>query len=128
MKGRVFIIGLGLIGGSLALCIKGKHPESDIIGFDVDEHQVELAKTLGVIDDRAASIDEGARDADLIIIATPVANAEKIIELLADAELKKDVIVTDTGSTKGYITKKASCLIEKDIIFIGGHPDRKSVV
>jgi prephenate dehydrogenase len=122
LNGRVFIIGLGLIGGSLALCIKENHPDSQVIGFDMDGHQVKLAKKLGIISDAAESIEAGAKDADLIIIATPVAASEKILELLAETELKKDVIVTDTGSTKGYITKKASCLTVKGIAFIGGHP------
>jgi prephenate dehydrogenase len=122
LKGRVFIIGLGLIGGSLALCIKEEHPESRIIGFDADEHQVNLAKMLQIIDDTAASIEAGAEEADLIIIATPVEAAAKILEVLANVPLKKDVLVTDTGSTKEYIAEKASCLTEKGIAFIGGHP------
>jgi prephenate dehydrogenase len=122
LKGRVFIIGLGLIGGSLALCIKAQHPESEIYGIDVDDHQVILAKMLGIIDEAAASIESGAAEADLIIIATPVSTAGRILKILADTALKNDVIVTDTGSTKGFITEKASCLTEKGITFIGGHP------
>lgn len=122
MKGRVFIIGLGLIGGSLALCIKEEHPESRIIGFDADDHQVNLAKMLQIIDGTAKTIEAGAENADLIIIATPVEAAAKILEILANVPLKEDVLVTDTGSTKGYITDKASCLTDKGIAFIGGHP------
>jgi prephenate dehydrogenase len=122
LNGKVFIIGIGLIGGSLALCIKAEHPEAHIIGFDVDGHQVKVAKLLGVIDEPAVSIEAGAKQADLIIIATPVDIAGKIIRILANVELKRGVIVTDTGSTKGYITKQASCLTDKGITFIGGHP------
>ncbi|MCM3669460.1 prephenate dehydrogenase [Mesobacillus maritimus] len=122
MEGRVFIVGLGLIGGSLALCIKAEHKNAVIVGFDINGEQARLAKMMGVIDECANSIEAGAKDADLIIIATPVTVAEKIIEQLSMFKLKPGVIVTDTGSTKTTITNKADCLIEKGICFIGGHP------
>lgn len=122
MNGEVFIIGLGLIGGSLALCIKSRHPDAKIVGFDVDQHQMRLAEHLGVIDQSARSVESGAKSADLIIIATPVGIAATIVESLADMELKPGVLVSDTGSTKGYITNKADCLRRKGVAFIGGHP------
>ncbi|RSD26580.1 prephenate dehydrogenase [Mesobacillus subterraneus] len=122
MKGRVLIIGLGLIGGSLALCIKGAHPESELIGFDVNQNQVDLAKMLGIIDGAADSIVEGAVAADLIIIATPVKTAMEMMSLLAELPLKEGVLITDTGSTKGLIMEGANCLTEKGVPFIGGHP------
>jgi prephenate dehydrogenase len=122
MEGRVLIIGLGLIGGSLAMCIKEKHPESELIGYDLDRNQLHLAKMLGVIDRPAESIEAEAPDADLIVLATPVMTAGSIIETLSALRLKNEVIVTDTGSTKGYIAQKAAALAEKGIAFIGGHP------
>ncbi len=122
MKGRVFVIGLGLIGGSLALCVKGQHRDCKIIGFDIYEEQGKLAKMLGVVDELADSIEASAKEADLILIATPVQETERILDLLADIPLKKNVIVSDTGSTKSSIVKRADKLIDKGITFIGGHP------
>lgn len=122
MKGRVFVIGLGLIGGSLALCVKGQHRDCKIIGFDIYEEQGKLAKMLGVVDELADSIEESAKEADLILIATPVKETERILDLLADIPLKENVIVSDTGSTKTTIVKRADKLIDKGITFIGGHP------
>lgn len=122
MEGRVFIIGLGLIGGSLALCIKNEHPNSTIIGYDVNQKQSKLGKMLGVIDEIAQSIEDEAMKADLILIATPVKEVERMIDLLSAVELKKDVIISDAGSTKLEIVKRANCLKEKGITFIGGHP------
>lgn len=122
MRGRVFVLGLGLIGGSLALSIKRFHKESTIIGFDVNPKQGRLAKLLGVVDEVVDDIAIGAEQADLIIIATPVNVAEKIIQSLSTMDLKKDVIITDAGSTKARIVQTASCLAEKGITFIGGHP------
>lgn len=122
LNGRVFIIGLGLIGGSLALCIKNEHRFCTIIGYDINSEQLQLAKALGVIDDYVHNIEEGATNADLIIISAPVNETNKIIQLLASLSLKEDVIVTDTGSTKRKIMQSAQLLIEKGIVFIGGHP------
>jgi prephenate dehydrogenase len=122
LEGRVFIIGLGLIGGSLALCIKKEHQESSIIGYDINREQARLAKMLGVIDEMANNISDGALDADLIIIATPVNTSEDILELLSELPLNPDVIITDTGSTKGTVVKKSELLKQKGTTFIGGHP------
>lgn len=122
MNGRVFIIGLGLIGGSLALCIKKEHPESIITGFDISVDNLKLASMMGVIDNLSTTIEEGAKTADLIILSTPVKETEKIIEILSKIELKEKVIITDVGSTKSVITKKSQVLLDKNVTFIGGHP------
>ncbi len=122
MKGRVFVIGLGLIGGSLALCIKKEHKDSIIMGYDINQEQARLAKMLGVIDEVADDIAEGAKTADLIIISAPVMETEAIIHLLSEQSLKPDVIITDTGSTKSKIVASAAGLKKKGYTFIGGHP------
>ncbi len=122
MNGRVFVIGLGLIGGSLALCIKKEHPESIIYGYDISQDNLKLAKMLGVIDEIATTIEIGAQSADLIIISTPVKETEKIIDILSAMELKQNVVITDVGSTKSVITNKSQVLLNKGVTFIGGHP------
>ena len=122
MEGKVFVIGLGLIGGSLAMAIRHTHEHAHIVGYDVNTKNVELAKFLGMIDQQVVTIEEGAIDADLIILAVPVDQTEKIVVSLADMELKSHVIVTDAGSTKSTVVEAAKCLDEKGITFIGGHP------
>ncbi|MEH7094784.1 prephenate dehydrogenase [Neobacillus vireti] len=122
MRGRVFVIGLGLIGGSLALCIKKEHFDSKIVGFDINSEQARLASMLGVIDEIADSIQDGALGADLIIIAAPVNETKEIIQLLSELPLNPEVIVTDTGSTKGKIVESSLCLTKRGFTFIGGHP------
>ncbi|KSU63464.1 prephenate dehydrogenase [[Bacillus] enclensis] len=122
MEGNVLIVGMGLIGGSLALCIKEEHPHATIIGYDVNQKELRLAKTLGVIDEMAQTFEHAAEKADLIIISTPVTQTEKIMKILHNTNLKQGVIITDTGSTKGQIMKAARPLSEKGIPFIGGHP------
>jgi prephenate dehydrogenase len=122
LKGRVFVIGLGLIGGSLALCVKKQHGDCHIIGYDLYEEQGKLAKMLGVVDSLVDSIEEGAKEADLILITTPVREAERILDLLSHIPLKDSVIISDAGSTKSTLVKRAEKLTAKGITFIGGHP------
>jgi prephenate dehydrogenase len=122
LKGRVFVIGLGLIGGSLALCIKKEHEDATIVGYDINNEQARLAKMLGVIDEIAENIYSGAMDANLIIISAPVNETEEIIQFLAGLPLHPEVIVTDTGSTKSKIVGSAKSLEKRGITFIGGHP------
>lgn len=122
MSGKVYVIGLGLIGGSLALAIKREHENAVIIGFDLNEKRAELAKKLGVIDVVSNCIEDDVQDADLIVIATPVNQTHKLINLLAGLQLKKSVIITDVGSTKRKVVEQANILSEKNFTFIGGHP------
>lgn len=112
---------MGLIGGSIALAIKKSH-QAVILGFDINDERLRLAKTLNVIDETVQTIEDGAKDADLIIISAPVQQTEMIIELLSEVELKSSVIITDVGSTKQQIMEKARVLQNKGIVFIGGHP------
>jgi prephenate dehydrogenase len=122
LQGNVLIAGLGLIGGSIALAIKRAHPEAWIIGYDVANEQLRLARSLGVIDEIASSLAEAAETADLIVLAAPVVQTEKLLCELESVPLKEHVIVTDVGSTKERIVAKARPLLEKGVAFIGGHP------
>lgn len=122
MKGRVLIIGLGLIGGSLALSIKKEYPLVTIVGKDVESEQERLAMSLQIIDEKCISLENEVCIADLIILATPVKQTEQLIEELSCMKFKENAIVTDVGSTKGLIVQKAQILKDKGIHFIGGHP------
>ncbi|MHC0035329.1 prephenate dehydrogenase [Pseudoneobacillus sp. C159] len=122
MKGNVFLVGLGLIGGSLALTIRNKHPQAKIYGYDVHQQEIEKAIELNVIDEKVDTLQQGAELADLIILSTPVLEMKKIMKQLSRMALKNNVIITDTGSTKGEIMNAAIELFNEKITFIGGHP------
>lgn len=62
MHGNILIVGLGLIGGSLALAIKKQHPKARIYGYDVNTTELTTAKSLHVMDEEATSLREGARN------------------------------------------------------------------
>ncbi|MGO4888106.1 prephenate dehydrogenase [Anaerobacillus sp. MEB173] len=121
MKRTVFLIGLGLIGGSIALAIRKEH-DVHMIGYDVNEQQLQIASSLKIIDETVNSIEEGIKEADLVVLATPVKITTDILCEIAKYDLKKDVIITDVGSTKQQIFEKAAILKEKGVTFIGGHP------
>jgi prephenate dehydrogenase len=121
VKTRVLLIGVGLIGGSLALAMK-KHRHVTVVGADINTNEVQLAKQLGIIDYVAEDIKTEAAQADYIVLATPVEYTTAWIHDLSAWKLKETVIVTDVGSTKGEIMKAAQQLNKKRISFIGGHP------
>lgn len=121
MKQTVFIIGLGLIGGSLALGLK-RNNDVKVIGYDANTHALRTARRIGVIDEMAVHIKEAAELADIIVFATPVNETIRLMNELSKWRLKEQVIVTDTGSTKNEIMKAALSLKGQGITFIGGHP------
>ncbi|SOC20037.1 prephenate dehydrogenase [Ureibacillus xyleni] len=121
MTQNVFVIGLGLIGGSIALSCQ-KAPHTKVYGYDANHQTRELAKTLNIVNEVVEDIIEGARKADIIIFGTPVNATLQWLDELKQWPLKKNVIVTDTGSTKGLIMAKGAELRECGITFIGGHP------
>ncbi|WP_432355127.1 prephenate dehydrogenase [Sporosarcina sp. A2] len=121
MTTNVSIIGLGLIGGSLALALK-RNPEIIITGFDRSYKSADEAYRRGIIDIVAPSVKVAAKDADFLIFAVPVAASTELLQEAVSWELKTSVIVSDTGSTKQPIMTAAQGLIDKGITFIGGHP------
>ncbi|MBU3573878.1 prephenate dehydrogenase [Priestia aryabhattai] len=121
MKTRVLLIGVGLIGGSLALAMK-KHRHVTVVGADINTNEVQVANQLGIVDYVAEDIKTEAAQADYIVLATPVEYTTAWIHDLSTWKLKETVIITDVGSTKGEIMKAAQALNKKRISFIGGHP------
>ncbi len=122
MRGNVLIIGLGLIGGSIALAIKKEHPDANIYGYDTDEQQAMLAKALKIIDEPVNDYSVTASTCDLIVICTPVNATVQVIETLAAIPLKETAILTDAGSTKKKVMEAAEHHFGAHQVFIGGHP------
>lgn len=122
MDRKVLIIGVGLIGGSIALAIKKEHPDAYIAGYDLHEENCRLAEKMNIIDECTASFEKEAVSSDLIILACPVEEVERKICQLAELPLKPNAIITDVGSTKAQIVEKSEVFHKKGAVFIGGHP------
>lgn len=120
-KKRILIVGLGLIGGSIALALQ-RSPEHEIIGYDANADTLQSAKVLGVIHKAATHPKEAVKEADFVIFATPVNATLQWMKELQTWTVPSHTIVTDTGSTKAIIMEEAQHLAEKGITFIGGHP------
>ncbi len=116
---KIGIIGLGLIGGSIARCLKKNSEKFEIVAFDTNIEQLELAKKDKNIDFYTLNIDESFSKCDLIFICTPVNLTHNIVKKLSQI-VDKDCILTDVGSTKLNIMTELSGI--KGINFIGGHP------
>lgn len=109
---KVYIIGIGLIGGSMAKDLKVFYPDMEILGIDVNKKHLKEALSLGLIDD-SASIDQ-LEDADLVILSIPVDAMVEELPKVLDA-VGEHTLVIDAGSTKEMI-----CRLVED------HPKRRN--
>lgn len=115
---RVAILGLGLMGGSLALALQGHCAQ--LLGYDPDPETVHMAQTQQVVEYASMQIDEILPQADLIILAAPV---KQILRLLAELDdLHPDsAVVFDLGSTKRQVLAAMQALPDR-FDPLGGHP------
>ncbi|WP_271767555.1 prephenate dehydrogenase [Aquimarina algiphila] len=97
---KVFIIGIGLIGGSFAIDIKATFNEAKVYGIDKNDENLEKALGLGLIDHKS-SFDELDK-ADVVIVAIPVDTTVEILPMILDS-IHDDCLVFDAGSTKGKL-------------------------
>lgn len=115
---KIAIIGLGLIGGSLAKALK--KAEFYVIGVARREETLDAALKAEAIDEGSLEL-EAVKPADMIFICTPI---NLILSELKEMipYLKKGAIVSDVGSTKQAIVSQAEKIIPKGVFFVGGHP------
>jgi prephenate dehydrogenase len=115
---KIGIVGLGLIGGSIALAARQLWPSSLVVAVD-NKDVLETAMRLHAIDVAADDLVVLA-EVDLLILAAPVRQNLALIEQI-DENVRTNAVVTDTGSTKRAIEEKARELPDR-LTFIGGHP------
>src|SRR5690242_4712672 len=100
--GKVLIFGCGLIGGSFALALKGAGAVGEVVGFGRSPGTLRAARELGVIDRAGINPAHEVADADLILVATPVAQMPLVFERIVPY-LGSKTLVTDGGSTKADV-------------------------
>src|SRR5882672_5351087 len=115
---KVGIVGLGLIGGSIALAAREIWPSSLVIGVD-DKDVLETAMRLHAIDVAADDLIVLA-EADIVVLAAPVRENIALLDKL-DENVHQAAVVTDTGSTKRSMVEAARALPPR-FTFVGGHP------
>ena len=116
------IIGVGLIGGSLGLCLKDKLGDAiHITGLCRTQRSMDKAMELGAVDFAAADIEAVVKDADIVFLSPPVLQIVPMVEKILPY-LKKGTIITDAGSTKQYIWQHLQKILPPDIYYVSGHP------
>ena len=120
MFDKICILGCGLIGSSLLRAIHKKKLANKLSAFDKSKNvSLYLAKNFSF--HIAKSIEEAVKDSDLVIISSPLSSYKEIL-LLIKSSLKKNVILTDTGSAKKEINKIINNLNLNDVNWIASHP------
>lgn len=103
----IVIIGLGLMGGSVAKALKNKNPEIVISAFDHNDSALDLALDVGIIDKKISTLEEinklEPKDVDIIIIAVPVIESLKVFDAI-NGLFNSDITITDTASAKSLIS------------------------
>ena len=122
------IFGVGLIGGSLALALRQssstQQPPTDlqIVGIGRNEDSLQEALNLGVINIAETHLNQALKNADIVVIATPVAQTPQILRAILPF-LEPQTVITDVGSTKADVMACAETILgEKSIQFVAGHP------
>lgn len=98
---KITIVGLGLIGGSIAKDLRKSKFATEIIGVDINENHAKIATELGIVD-KTDILESAVKKADLVIIAVPVNHTLKILPIILD-NIGNQTTVTDMGSTKREI-------------------------
>lgn len=119
---KLVIFGVGLIGGSVALALKKAGVNTHIVGVGRTRNSLDEALNLGIIDVAESHIQAAVKDADVIMLAAPVAQTTQILKSIQPF-LQPNTVITDAGSTKGDVLSSAKEVLGNQFKqFIGGHP------
>ena len=121
MINKVCIIGLGLIGSSLARNLHGSDLVGQVVAVDISPKVCDKVMELGIVDAATTSFSVGVKDADVIILAVPVGANKGVADAIAP-HLKQGAVVTDVGSVKGAVLRDLSEALPEHVDIIGGHP------
>jgi prephenate dehydrogenase len=118
---QLTVVGVGLIGGSLALALKQAGLVGEVVGVGRGRANLETAVERGVIDRFTHDVAEGVEGADLVFLATPVQTLPQVAAL-ALPRMKAGAVLTDGGSVKQYVIDRIEPLLPPGVHFVPGHP------
>jgi prephenate dehydrogenase len=119
---RLAVVGLGLLGGSVAKVARAHRLAAEIVAVGRHRETLEVARADGVVDAIHTDVRSGVRSADCCLLAAPVATLRVLLEEIWSA-VAPDCVITDVGSTKTAIVRTAERLAEaRPLAFVGGHP------
>jgi cyclohexadieny/prephenate dehydrogenase len=117
---RISIIGLGLLGSSIARAVRAHMPNVVLTGFDADPETRETARALGLVDDVSDTPGAAVTDADLVILCVPVGAMGEVAASIA-ADLPADALISDVGSSKANVLAALTSALPNHIV-IPAHP------
>jgi len=118
---KIAVLGLGLIGGSLGLALHQAGVAKHIAGYDSNPDATYRAWEIGAITEICNTAEKAVQQGVMVILATPILAMPELLEHIAH-ELKREVLVIDTASTKVQILNWAKPLLPANVMFVGGHP------
>ncbi len=118
---QLTVIGVGLIGGSLARALKAAGVVRTVVGGGRGEANLRRALELGVVDRYELDLAEAARGADMVVVGVPLGAMRPVFEAIAPT-LGPDTIVTDVGSAKATVVADARAAFGPRPTFVPGHP------
>ena len=123
MIGRLAIVGVGLLGGSLAKAVRAHALAREIVGIGRDRGRMQAALRDGALDRATTDVAEGVAGAERIVLAAPVLTNETLLARVWQAA-PPGAVVTDVGSTKRGIVAAAGRLAagRREVHFVGSHP------
>jgi len=121
MFNRITILGVGLLGASLALALKKNGLCGAIAGCGRNRANLQKAKERNIIDSFETDPAVACRDSDLVVLSTPVGSFHELAQVIAPV-LKKGAVLTDVGSVKAAIVRDIERIMPQYVHYIGGHP------
>lgn len=120
---RIAIIGVGLIGGSLARALKRAGCVDTVVGYARTHASLDAALRLGVIDEASGDLSAAVTAADIVVLAAPLATTAELLDGIRDA-LHERAVITDVGSVKGNVVEAARGALRplQFARFVPGHP------
>lgn len=118
---KTTVVGVGLIGASVALALKEKGLCGVIYGYGREEENLKKAKERGIIDDYSLDVCKACEGSDLILLSTPVGVFREIVEKIKGT-IKKGALITDVGSVKGSLVYELESLMPAGVYYVGSHP------
>jgi len=119
--GTVAIVGVGLIGGSIAMALKGRGTARSVIGVGRSASRLQEARDRGIIDEGLLELSVAAYRSDLLVFCTPVDRIAAGVREAA-AACRPGTLITDAGSVKGSICRDLSEELPSGVEFVGAHP------
>ncbi len=118
---KIGIVGLGLIGSSLAWALKKTGQVGEVCGVDINEETLEYAARKGIIDSGSKELEDAVKHSEVVVVATYVSTIPTIARTVSSLA-SEGTIVTDVGSVKGRIVKEVEGFLPQHLYFVGGHP------